>query len=373
MTDGPTYGELCHLLRQQLDLVIDRYCTREGAFRDNSGRFFCLNPMRVDRNVGSFWIETRGRNQGKWVETLDWSDGDMMDMILAIERGGPRDAAKIAKGILGRIDIGPRDMARIREQAERRKEQQANLARQEAAARAKREQGAQAMWLGAKKLTPGDPVTCYLGGRGIHLDQIGVAPGALRYQPECYYRHDDADGVVHEARMPAMLAAISDIEGQCIGVHRTYLAIHPGGRVTKAAVPAAKKVYGSVIGGSIRLSRGVGPKGGRGAGLNQCPPGTHVLIAEGIEDALSAVMLNPEWRVIAAITGGNMVTVKLPQNVSAVTLIADNDDGDECKARHRAAEVEHQRAGRRVKVFRAPHPHKDLNDYLIAEMEAAHV
>ena len=95
-------------------------------------------------------------------------------------------------------------------------------------------------------------------------------------------------------------------------------------------------------------------------------PGAHVFIAEGIEDALSAVVLKPEVRVLAAISLSNLGHVVLPEAVEHVTLIADLDDNDTARAELDRAIASHQSAGRTVRVFQNRWGGKDLNDALRA-------
>jgi hypothetical protein len=134
--------------------------------------------------------------------------------------------------------------------------------------------------------------------------------------------------------------------------------------VVKADVSAAKKVLGRALGGRIGLSSGDGPRGGKGAPLAQCPPGTRVYIAEGIETALSAVILKPEARVLACVSLANMGQIELPRNVAEVVLLSDNDTNPQALAQFQAAVDAHARAGRRVRVWRSDVPGEDLNDAL---------
>lgn len=186
----------------------------------------------------------------------------------------------------------------------------------------------------------------------------------LRYVPECRYYHIDRDtGEVIERTFPAMVAAITDKAGRTIACHRTYLALDGQGKWRKAPVPAAKKVLADYSGGYIPIWKGYGPRGGKPAALHQAEPGQHVFIAEGIEDALSAVLLlGGEERVLASVSLTN--PVELPTTVATVTLIADRDDGPQARAALEAQIARHRAAGRMVRLWFNEWGGKDLNDAL---------
>ncbi|MFT6668679.1 MAG: hypothetical protein ACJAVZ_000125 [Afipia broomeae] len=131
-------------------------------------------------------------------------------------------------------------------------------------------------------------------------------------------------------------------------------------------MPKAKKVLGDYWTSSIHIWKGIGPRGGKPGSLRDVKPGAHVFIAEGIEDALSAVVLKPEARVLAAISLSNLGHVVLPEAVSNVTLIADLDDNKTARDELDRAIASHQAAGRTVRVFQNRWGGKDLNDALRA-------
>lgn len=135
-------------------------------------------------------------------------------------------------------------------------------------------------------------------------------------------------------------------------------------------MPKPKKVIGDYAGAAIHLWSGIGPRGGRGRRLAEAEPGSHVFISEGIEDALSCVMALPEARVLAAISLSNFAIV-LPPAIAEVTLIADQDEGDDAQKTLQRAIEAHAAAGRRVRVWKNSEGGKDLNDALRARIEAS--
>lgn len=348
----------------------------KGSYEDK-GKYFTLNPGRADRSVGSFVVYLSGHKAGKWEDFATGQHGDVFDLIgLSLGLGQMTDQLKEARSFLGLRTDSPEE-ARQREVALAN----ARARRAEAEAQAKRDQDkasrrAEAMWLAAEPNIKGTPVDLYLKGRGIDLATIGHQPRALRYLAKCRYSFEDkSTGELIEFDGPAMLAAMTNLQGRIVAVHRTYLAIDPmTGRWGKVKIPhpsaegeflPAKKVYAWGDGCAIRLSSGLGPKSGKGAPLNRCPPGTKVYIAEGIETALSARILKPEARVLAAYSLSNMGKVGLPPEVTEVVLITDHDLAEQAQAQLAEAIEAHRKAGRLVRIWKSDRPGEDLNDALM--------
>ena len=155
------------------------------------------------------------------------------------------------------------------------------------------------VWKAGRSLDGDEPASWYLARRGIALAQY---PGALRYLPEAGYRHDDKSVTRH----PAMVALFTSPDMSAHTVHFTYLdeAGH------KAGVPKVRKLAPAPIpaGGAVRLF----------------PAAEHMGIAEGIETALAAHVLNdlPVW---AALSAGAMMKWEPPPTCKHVTIFADTD------------------------------------------------
>jgi hypothetical protein len=108
-----------------------------------------------------------------------------------------------------------------------------------------------------------------------------------------------------------LLAAVRDVTGKFVGVHRTYLRRDGSG---KANIEPAKASLGPVRGGAVRM-----------ATIEQVLAAGAGVIAEGIETAASAgLMLNlPAW---AAVFAGNLKSgLVLPTGVRKVIIGADRD------------------------------------------------
>ncbi|MEM6650960.1 MAG: toprim domain-containing protein [Pseudomonadota bacterium] len=360
------------MLLDRVDQVAHAYAPAVPSSYTRKGRYFTLNPGRIDRHVGSFYIYVTGSKKGRWQDHATGDYGDIIDLIALSLRCDNAGAIRAARGFLGLENEDPAAKARHREMIERSRRNQREAARADAKKRECRARQAQAIFLGASDQLRNSPVDLYLRGRGINLAELGRQPGVIRFAPECYCSQiDEETGQVFEGKYPAMVAAVTNYKGEFVAVHRTYLAPTEDGGWTKAPIPKPKKVLGDYPGAAINVWRGIGPRGGKPVSLPQCAPGTHVFVTEGIEDALSVVSLNPELRVIAAISLGNMAGLQLPAAVHQITFVADKDENEEARAALNRALEEHNTSGRTVRLWQNRWGGKDLNDALQSAQGAA--
>ena len=211
-------------------------------------------------------------------------------------------------------------------------------------ARGAKAAAASRLWNGSGPFTETDPPGLYLHRRGL-AHRIGCA--ALRHRPDCWHPEN--------VRRHAMMAAVTDVNGALLGVHRTFLS-RDG---QKADLDPVKASLGPIWGGAIRLD----------------PVAAELVIAEGIETAASAALLLglPAW---AAISAGNMARgLVLPPEVRAVVIAADPDSAGRDAAQNAAARW--QGEGRRVRIAMPNVAGQDFNDLLMtrpagAPAEVAH-
>lgn len=373
-----TLEEIKGMLLDRRHQVAHTYAPPAPGSYTDKGAWFTLNPGRADRSVGSFVVWLEGPRMGRWRDFATGQHGDLIDLIALNLGCDLKSAWREARGFLGLMSDAPEDVARRKAAAERAKRLAEEARAKDAEAREKKRKSAVALWLEARERIAGTPVEFYLRDeRGIDLAQLGRQPRAIRFHPNCYCRqviaketHDPETGEVIPARIfegsfPAMLAIINDAQGRPVACHRTWLQFRDG-RWQKAGVPKPKKVLGDYAGGAIHLWSGIGPKGGKGRRLAEAEPGSHVFLSEGIEDALSCVMALPDARVLAAISLSNFAAIALPPAIAEVTLIADQDEGDQAQDQLARAIEAHAKAGRRVRVWKNAEGGKDLNDALRA-------
>ncbi len=203
----------------------------------------------------------------------------------------------------------------------------------------RRSDRALAIWHSAQPAA-GTAVEVYLATRGL------VLPNLERIRFHRDLRHPNG------GRWPAMVALVTrGRDDGPLGIHRTFLT--PSG-TAKAPVEPQKMMLGPARGGAVRLA----------------PPGPGLLVGEGIETCLAAMLATgrPAW---AALSTAGLRTLDLPEGVEEVTILADGDDPGEAAAH--AAASRWRIEGRRVRIARPP-VGKDFNDALLAataEHEAA--
>lgn len=343
--------------------------------------------LPAGHRAGAEWVEARrgegglgdsltvhlaGAKAGVWMHAAAARNGDALDLVAyLLYRDDKGKAVQWARAWLGLDEADPAEIERRRVTARKDAETRERRSRD---ADAKRSDAAFALWLSAEPKLKGTPADLYLKARGIDLGILGRQPAALRFHPAC---REPETGL----SLPALVAKIDGPNGRALAVHRTWLAQRADGVWRKAdavhGIKNAKKCWGPVKGGAIRLWRGevVDPKTGevkRAHALNQAPPGSAVTLCEGIENALSIALVEPERRVLAAISIDNMANLAgtLPRAISDITIGADNDGpGHAATVSLERAVTAFLKSGRRVEVCRPPAGIKDFNDLLNQKRE----
>lgn len=312
--------------------------------------------------------------------------GDALDLVAYLKfNGDKKKAFAWARHWLGYDASPPPPEERARLAASATQSAQRDADRADRLRRA-----ALRLYLEAHPLTPADAAWRYLAGRGLDLARLPRRLNALRAHPAVHRFAYDARAQRHVPReaWPALIAPIVDARGQTISVQRVFLQVHADGSVTKAALPDgsdAKKCLGGYRGGYIPLWKGTladGTKGKRFGALVEADAGpifdpatgeiiaaehanNSVTIAEGSEDGLSAVLLDPALRVIAGVAVDNFRNLALPAAIRYVTVLG-QDDGDNARpqAAIAAAAARWHEEGRTVYAIDPPPGFKDLNDRL---------
>jgi putative DNA primase/helicase len=195
---------------------------------------------------------------------------------------------------------------------------------------AERTQTALRLW-GASVPATGTLVETYLRARGI----VMPIPATLRFH--CGAKH------ARDKFWPAMVALVTrGTDGAPLAIHRTFLA-RDG--TNKAPIEQAKMMLGPCRGGAVRLG----------------PITDRLLVAEGIENALSATQATGQaaW---AALSTSGLRTLELPVEARDVVVLADGDEPGEPAANDAA--LRWKRGGRRVRIARPPRGF-DFNDVLL--------
>lgn len=328
--------------------------------RPKRGGYILINsPARTDARP-SFVIWIKGGSIS-FADQATADKGDVFGLIAAVKgwmhlpHGGFLEAKRFLEDALGVSALTPeqkkRDLAQARARA------QDDQRRRDVDLEKQRDR-AFGLWVRAKPIE-GTTAEIYLASRGIGLgalNDLRRAPRILRFLPE--HRHHAEGGT--ETHWPCMIAGCVDPSlGKIRAVHRTWLAASGRG---KAPVLPPRKCWPDFAGCVIPLWRGE-------SNLSIAAAAAHglretLVIVEGIEDGLSAVLAAPQFRTWAAISLGNIGNITLPDCVDSVIIHRQNDwlKLDAVAAFDRAvAALEAQ--GRPVSEVRA-FAGKDLNDTL---------
>jgi hypothetical protein len=147
----------------------------------------------------------------------------------------------------------------------------------------------------------------------LYLRRRGVDPAiadvrALRFHPQCYYRDGDDSSV---RTFPALIAAVTDIEGRLTGVHRTWL--DPAKVGEKAPVASPRRAMGDLLGHGVRF------------GLVAGAPTPAMVAGEGLETMMSLRMAAPSPPMIAALSANHLAALLFPRSLGRLYIAADAD------------------------------------------------
>jgi phage/plasmid primase-like uncharacterized protein len=270
----------------------------------------CREYLSNGRRVGNYWIvgdvrNTEGRSMhvrlktnakgsaGKWVDEATSEYGDLLDVI--------RESC----GLIEFRDVA--DEARRFLSMPRPQVQDPGEQHQPAAARGSPD-AARRLFAMSQPI-PGTLAERYLVGRGILL------PGrerALRFHPGCYYR----DLVTGETlTLPALIAAVTDLNGRITGLQRTYLSsgLDPSGNIGKAQLVDPRRSLGHLLGNGIWL----GPDPGA--------PVPVMAAGEGFETMASLRTVMPTLPVAAATSANHLAGLTFPSDCRRLYIAADAD------------------------------------------------
>ena len=265
----------------------------------------CREYLSNGRRSGNHWIvgdvrNTHGRSMhvrlkanakgaaGKWVDEATTEFGDLLDVIR--ESCGLIEFRDVA-------DEARRFLAMPRPQA-----QSHGAQRQPAAARGSPD--AARRLFGMSQPIAGTLAERYLAGRGIILT---AGERALRFHPGCYYR----DLVTGETQtLPALIAAVTGLDGRITGLQRTWLAPDGNG---KAQIADPRRSLGHLLGNGIWL------------GLEPDTSVSVMAAGEGFETMASLRSVMPALPVAAATSANHLAGFIFPPGCRRLYIAADAD------------------------------------------------
>jgi hypothetical protein len=294
---GPA-AELARRLAQNAEAVCREYLSngrREGgAWRvgdiDNTpGRSLMVRLTGPDTGKGAC---------GRWVDFATAESGDLLDLIARVCRLHTfRDVLEETRRFLSLPQQEYQRSARARPPVP-----------------GGSPEAARRLFASARPI-PGTLAAIYLRHRGIA--DVGDLP-ALRFHPTCFYRAHE--GAPRET-WPALLAAVTDLDGSITGVLRTWLARDGSG---KAPIATPRRSMGRLLGHGVRLGD-----------AQPAPAQAGVLAAgEGLETMLSLRVVLPALPIVAALSATHLAGFIPPTGLRRLYIARDND-----RVGRRAAEM----------------------------------
>lgn len=150
------------------------------------------------------------------------------------------------------------------------------------------------------------PIPGTLGETYLRNRQI-TAPlnwQALRFHPSCYYWPGEN---LPLERWPALIAAITDTDGQLTGVHRTWLARDGS---DKAPLDTPRRAMGAVLGHAIRFGQAQDAQ----------------IAGEGLETILSLLSIFPKLPMAACTSANHLAAFMPPPGLQRLYVARDRDD-----------------------------------------------
>jgi Toprim domain len=264
----------------------------------------CRHYLSNGRRSGRYWtagdvMNTPGRSlyvrlqgpdygpgaAGKWTDAATAEHGDLLDLIAR-----NRDLHRLAEAM---------DEARLFLALPRPATPWPAHASQAPPAARGSSEAARRLFAAGRPVI-GTPAEAYLRARGIAGP---IAWPALRYHPRVYYRETER---APRQVFPALLAAVTDLDGAMTGILRTWLDPH---RPAKAPLADPRRALGHLLGNGVRF--------GDTADI--------VAAGEGVETMLALKSVLPLMPMIAGLSAYHLAALDLPPGLHRLYVARDND------------------------------------------------
>jgi hypothetical protein len=265
--------------------------------------FVCRHYLSNGRRVGHYWVVGDARNApgrsmfvrlrgpgagkgaaGKWTDAATGEHGDLLDVIR--ESCGLAEFSDVLTEARRHLSLPPCKL----EPKGQDSMSPTPVGSPESARRL----------FAISKPIRGTIAESYLRGRGISaLHQTA----SLRFHPHCYYKPDQH---LPTETWPALIAAVTTLNGVITGVHRTWL--DPSGR-GKAPIDTPRRAMGYLLGNAVRFGFA-----------------DDVMAAgEGIETILSLHCVLPALPMAAALSANHLSAMLLPDGLRRLYIARDAD------------------------------------------------
>lgn len=356
-------------------LVIDLLGSNAPSNWKRGGGWNFLWPWRANAKPSQAILYLTGARRGGFVDFVSGTKGDVIDLVAVCKSGAINDDSRMdaVRWIEDRFGLRTMDpQARARMEAEAKA---ARIAMEAAEARrVKERRGRARRFFHSCEPWEGTLVETYFRtARGFDLRAVPNLSHSIRFHPACeYWLGAPRDAAGKKAGrgplLPAMITAMVDAKGHIGACHYTFL--RPDGRDKAHAVPAgmeepkAKMMFPETAGLTMRLTHG--PSGLTMDRAAEAGISGVLGVTEGIEDALSAALSDPDLRCCAAGSLAGYMTLHDHPAVSAFLLFRDNDwDNPQALAQFDKALARVRQFGKPVAACAMPAAWgKDINDAL---------
>ena len=244
-----------------------------------------------------------GRKAGGWTDYATGEFGDLIDLLHAkLGSRSLRETLHEAQQFLGTAPLPVSEVSK-------------KVSRDAGAANTKRIASARRLFAAGKSVL-GTTAATYLRRRGIA--RFGPA---LRFHPRVNLRGDDIDSN-QSCHSPALLAKITDNQGNITGCARTYLDPATG-RIADLRNP--KRILGQLHGNAVRFWSG--------SNLGD------LIVGEGLENTLSVGTALPEFNLASCLTATHLGLFFPPSGIKCIWIARDNDAAGERAAQTLASKL----------------------------------
>ena len=276
-------SDLARRLARDAEAVCRRYLSNGRR----QGRYWMVGDVR-NTPGRSLFVRLKGAHSGKgaagrWTDAATGDHGDLLDVI--------------------RLSCGLTDFRDVADEARRflalPRFERSFAAGHRGSSPTGSAEAARRLFAMSQPIS-GTILESYLRRRGITALH---GTGSLRFHPRCYYR---PDAYAPTEVWPAMVAAVTDLDGKISGAHRTWLA--PDGR-GMAPVDTPRRAIGHLLGNAVRF--GVA--------------GEVMAAGEGIETMLSLRRVLPTIPMAAALSAAHLAALLFPISLRRLYIARDDD------------------------------------------------
>lgn len=277
-------------IARQLAERAEDVCRRYLSKGRREGRYWLVGDVQntPGRSLYVRLADTERGRAGKWTDAQSGDHGDMLDIIAAAI--GARSIGESLDEARTFLSLPPPEAVESRAS---RPSVKAPTGTPEAARRL----------FAASNDIAGSVVEACLRKRAL----TGLRRcDTLRFHPRCWYRLSEDDAPDTRTAWPAMIAAVTDLDGKITGVHRTWF---DPATLDKAPVAYPRRSMGHILGHGVRFGAA----------------GPVMTFGEGLETMLSLRCAMPRLPAIAGTSSAHLAAVLFPPMLKRLYVARDDD------------------------------------------------